>query len=222
MAEGQKNRIMDEESRHHDHQRRPLLRRHSSQRRHSPSPDHDRINHIHKAISLLFHSTSNLANLLPTGTVFAFQLLSPIFSDQGECDMASRHMTAGLVMLCGLSCFLSSFTDSFRDEKGVVHYGIATFRGLWIIDWSLTIPPDQASEYRLKFIDFLHAFMSTLVFSAVALFNQNVVNCFYPTPSEETMELLTELPVGIGAIGSAFFLTFPTTRHGFGFPLSPR
>ncbi|XP_043687477.1 protein DMP4-like [Telopea speciosissima] len=170
-----------------EHQRRPLLRRRST-------PDPDRTKLLLKAISLTFQSVSNLANLLPTGTVFVFQLLSPIFSDK----------------------------DSFRDDKGVVHYGIATLRGLWIIDDSITVPPEDASEYQLKFIDFLHAFMSTLVFAAITLFDQNVVNCFYPTPSEETMELLTALPVGIGVIGSAFFVTFPTTRHGIGFPLSSR
>ncbi|XP_043690013.1 protein DMP4-like [Telopea speciosissima] len=198
-----------------EHQRRPLLRRRST-------PDPDRTKLLLKAISLTFQSVSNLANLLPTGTVFVFQLLSPIFSDKGDCDVASRSMTAGLVIFCGLLCFLLSFTDSFRDDKGVVHYGIATLRGLWIIDDSITVPPEDASEYQLKFIDFLHAFMSTLVFAAITLFDQNVVNCFYPTPSEETMELLTALPVGIGVIGSVFFVTFPTTRHGIGFPLSSR
>ncbi|XP_043720754.1 protein DMP4-like [Telopea speciosissima] len=207
---------MDEESQNdHDQQHRPLLRRRSS-------PETDRKSLIQKAISLTFQSTANLANLLPTGTVFAFHLLSPIFSNEGECDDASRYMTAGLVIICGLSCFLSCFTDSFRDDKGEVHYGIATFKGLWIIDGSVTIPPEQASEFRIKFIDFLHAFMSTLVFAAIALFDQNVVNCFYPKPSEETMEVLTALPVGIGVLGSAFFVSFPTTRHGIGYPLSSR
>jgi hypothetical protein len=33
---------------------------------------------IQKAISQTFQSTAHLANLLPTGTVLAFQLLSPI------------------------------------------------------------------------------------------------------------------------------------------------
>ncbi|XP_042519200.1 protein DMP4-like [Macadamia integrifolia] len=235
-VEGEKKKkIMDEEEqRHHDQQHRPLLGHHHDQQ-HQPllcdstsnltSPRRKRVpdpNLIQQVISQTFRSTAHLANLLPTGTVLAFQLLSPIFSNQGYCDDASQFMTAGLVILCGLSCFLSSYTDSYRDDKGAVHFGIATFRGLWIIDGSITVPLDQASEFRLKFIDFLHAFMSTLVFAAIALLDQNVENCFYPTPSDETMEVLTALPVGIGLIGSAFFITFPTTRHGLGFPLSPR
>ncbi|XP_043688552.1 protein DMP4-like [Telopea speciosissima] len=215
MVEGKnKNRIMDEESSSHDQQHRPLLG--------DSRPQTNQTNFIQNAISQTFRSTAHLANLLPTGTVLAFQLLSPIFSNQGRCDDASKFMTTGLVIFCGLSCFLSSFTDSFRDDKGTVHYGLATLRGLWVIDGSATISPEMAKEFQLKFIDFLHAFMSALVFAAVALFDTNVVNCLYPTPSEETMELLTAIPVGIGVFGSAFFVTFPTTRHGVGFPLSPR
>ncbi|KAL9392451.1 hypothetical protein Peur_016371 [Populus x canadensis] len=183
-------------------------------------PNEDEQNLIQKAISQTFKSTAHLANLLPTGTILAFQLLLPIFSNQGNCDSVSRSMTAGLVALCGLSCFLSSFTDSFRDKNGNVCYGFATFRGLWVIDGSATIPPEVAASYRLQFIDFMHALMSILVFAAIALFDQNVVDCFYPSPSTKAEEVLTALPVGIGVFTSMLFLVFPTRRHGIGFPLS--
>lgn len=175
---------------------------------------------VQKAISQTFESTAHLANLLPTGSVLAFQLLSPIFTNQGECDAVSRSLTAILIALCGLSCFLLSFTDSFKDQKGNLSYGFATLHGLWVIDGSATIPPELRATYRLKFIDVMHAFMSILVFAAVALFDQNVVNCFYPMPSDEAKELLTAVPVGIGVICSMLFVAFPTKRHGIGFPLT--
>ncbi|KAG9149592.1 hypothetical protein Leryth_021286 [Lithospermum erythrorhizon] len=177
-------------------------------------------NNIQKAISQTFQSTAHLANLLPTGSVLAFQLLAPIFTNQGQCDTVGRYLTAGLVTFCGLSCFILSFTDSFKDEKGNICYGFATPNGLWIIDGSFSLPAEMAAKYRLKFIDFMHAFMSILVFAAVALFNQEVVNCFCPSPSDETIELLTALPVGIGVICSMLFVIFPTKRHGIGFPLT--
>lgn len=132
----------------------------------------------------------------------------------------SRNMTAALVGLCGISCFLQSFTDSFKDKDGNVCYGFATIRGLWVIDGSASLPPPQALKYRLQLIDFLHALMSILVFSAIALFDDNVVNCFYPSPSKEAKEILTALPVCIGIFCSMFFVAFPTRRHGIGFPLS--
>lgn len=175
---------------------------------------------VQRAINQTFQSTAHLANLLPTGTVLAFQLLAPIFTNQGNCDSVSRVMTIALVGLCGTSCFLLSFTDSYKDKKGNVCYGFATFKGLWIIDGSATLSPEVAVNFKLKFIDFLHAFMSILVFAAVALFDQNVVNCFYPTPSDKAQEVLTALPVSIGVFCSMLFVVFPTKRHGIGFPLS--
>lgn len=175
---------------------------------------------IQKAISQTFESTAHLANLLPTGSVLAFQILSPIFTNQGVCDPVSRGMTASLVTLCGLSCFLLNFTDSFEDQQGNLCYGFATKNGLWVIDGTTTLPPEVASKYKLKFMDFMHAFMSLMVFVAVALFDENVVNCFYPSPSDEAKELLTMLPVGFGVFFSMLFVVFPTQRHGIGFPIS--
>nr|XP_043612116.1 protein DMP4-like [Erigeron canadensis] len=175
---------------------------------------------IQKAISQTFQSTAHLANLLPTGSVLAFQILSPIFTDQGQCDPVGRALTASLVALCGLSCFLLSFTDSFTDQEGNVCYGIATTRGLWVIDGTRNLPTELQAKYKLRFIDFMHAFMSVMVFAAVTLFDQDVVNCFYPSPSDETQELLTTLPVGFGVVFSMLFVAFPTQRHGIGFPVS--
>ncbi|KAI4296811.1 hypothetical protein L6164_036734 [Bauhinia variegata] len=200
------------DSDNHVEEKLPLLRN-------MEVPETER-NLIQKAMSQTFQSTGHLANLLPTGSVLAFQLLSPIFTNLGFCDSVSRYMTAGLVALCGASCFLLCFTDSFRDSKGNIIYGFATFRGLWIIDGSTTLPAELAARYPLRFIDFMHAIMSILVFGAIALFDQNVVNCFFPTPSTETQEMLTALPVGIGVICSMLFVVFPTQRHGIGFPLS--
>ncbi|KAJ0989389.1 hypothetical protein J5N97_007745 [Dioscorea zingiberensis] len=186
----------------------------------APNPE-DQLSPMEKAIRQTFKSTAHLANHLPTGTVLAFQLLAPIFTNQGHCDDANRWMTACLVMLCCFSCFLLSFSDSFLDDSKKVRYGFATFNGLWVIDGAAVLPQDKRLDYRIKFIDFVHGFMSVLVFVAVALFDNNVVSCFYPEPSEEMNQLLAALPVGIGVVSSGLFVTFPTSRHGIGFPLSP-
>ncbi|CAL1372834.1 unnamed protein product [Linum trigynum] len=159
-------------------------------------------NLVQRAITQTFQSTAHLANLLPTGTVLAFQLLSPIFSNQGSCDPDTRSMTAGLVGLCRLSCILSSFTDSFREKDGNVCYGLATVNGLWVIDGSSSLPPEAEARYRLKGMDFVHGVLSLLVFATIALFDENVVSCFYQEPSKECWEVLTALPVGFGAVCS--------------------
>ncbi|KAJ8485360.1 hypothetical protein OPV22_017845 [Ensete ventricosum] len=137
----------------------------------------DQVTPVQRAISQTFRSTAHLAKLLPTGTVLAFQLLAPIFTDGGHCVAANRLMTVCLVALCALSCFVFSFTDSFRDGDGTVRYGLATFKGLWVIDGITPLAPTIAVGYRIKFIDFVHAFMSIMIFAAVALFDQNVASC---------------------------------------------
>ncbi|XP_030506055.1 protein DMP7 [Cannabis sativa] len=185
-----------------------------------------------KAVRKTFKGTAHLANLLPTGSVLAFQILSPAFTHQGQCrSPVSQTITLGLLICCVASCFLLSFTDSFRDHRGKVRYGLATFGGLWIIDGSsssssdsdhfaVIITPEEASKYRIRAIDFVHALASLLVFAAVAAFDQNVVKCFYPSPSEEAKELLVAVPVAVGVVCSLFFVAFPSRRHGIGFPLS--
>uniref|UniRef100_A0A2N9G0V4 Uncharacterized protein n=1 Tax=Fagus sylvatica TaxID=28930 RepID=A0A2N9G0V4_FAGSY len=150
---------------------------------------------IQKAISQTFQSTAHLANLLPTGTVLAFQLLSPLFTNEASLTALGT-----------------------RRETSVM--GLPPCGDLWVIDGSATLSPELAAEYQLRFIDFVHAFMSILVFVAVALFDTNVVSCFFPAPSDESQEILTSLPVGIGVICSMLFVAFPTKRHGIGFPLS--
>ncbi|KAL0365005.1 UNVERIFIED_CONTAM: protein DMP3 [Sesamum angustifolium] len=175
------------------------------------------------ALSQALESSAHLANLLPTGTLLAFQLLMPIFTNNGVCDMATRPMTLGLLFVLALSCFLASFTDSIKASDGQVYYGLATFRGMWLFDYSNAEAsglPGELSKYRLGFIDFVHAVLSVLVFAAVALRDKNVVSCLYPSPGHEVQEVLDIVPIGIGLISSLLFVIFPTKRHGIGYPVT--
>ncbi|KAK7257405.1 hypothetical protein RIF29_31364 [Crotalaria pallida] len=196
-------------------QQQPLLEN-------APTPQKPSKTPTQKKIRKAFKGTAHLSNLLPTGTVLIFQILSPAFTHQGQCPtVTSKTMTIALLTFCSLSCFILSFTDSFRDERGKVRYGFASLNGLWVMDHeSVRLSSDEASKYRLRFIDFVHAFMSILVFAAIALFDKSIVSCFEPNPSEEAKELLAKLPIGIGLVGSVIFLLFPSQRHGIGFPLS--
>jgi Protein of unknown function (DUF679) len=176
---------------------------------------------IQKAISRTFKSTGHLTKLLPTGTVLTYQLLVPIFTNQGHCTQIDRYMTGCLISLCALSCFILSFTDSFRDNTGTVRYGLATRNGFWMIDGNYTVPEEMAAGYKIRLIDYIHAVVSMLVFAAVAMLDQNVTGCFYPVPTEDARKILRALPIGIGVAGSTLFVTFPTTRHGIGYPIGP-
>ncbi|KAF6158407.1 hypothetical protein GIB67_019446 [Kingdonia uniflora] len=174
-----------------------------------------------RAITQTLASTAHLANLLPTGTLLAFQILTPTFTNNGTCDAVTRPLTQILLMLLAVSCFLASFTDSFRSPDGQIYYGLATFRGMWLFDYQTTgstLP--EFSKYRLRFIDYVHAVLSVFVFVAIALRDSNVLNCFYPHPGNEAQEFFNIVPLGIGLVCSLMFVVFPTRRHGIGYPVS--
>ncbi|MBA0742475.1 hypothetical protein Gogos_015526, partial [Gossypium gossypioides] len=57
--------------------------------------------------------SANQSNLLPTDTVFAFQAIIPSFSNNGKCETTHKYKTLGVIVLCSLACFFSSFTDNF-------------------------------------------------------------------------------------------------------------
>lgn len=174
-----------------------------------------------KTIRRALKCTSNLSNLLPTGTVLIFQTLSPVLTHRGQCNTeTNKIMTVCLLMFCSLSCFLLSFTDSIRDEKGKVRHGVATLNGIWVMDGSVKLSVEEARNYKLSVVDLFHACGSILVFGAISLFDQSIVSCLAPNPSEEDKKLLEALPIWIGVMCSVLFFIFPTQRHGIGFPLS--
>uniref|UniRef100_A0A5B7BBK5 DUF679 domain membrane protein 2 n=1 Tax=Davidia involucrata TaxID=16924 RepID=A0A5B7BBK5_DAVIN len=166
-------------------------------------------------------SAGNLIKLLPTGTVFLFQFLSPVLTNNGHCGHAiNKYLSAILIGVCGFSCCFSTFTDSYTDSDGNTHYGIATRKGLW---WpSSTSSTDSAlvdlSSYKLRFGDFVHALFSLVVFAVVVLLDTNTVNCFYPSFESSQRVLLMALPPAIGAVSSSVFVMFPNNRHGIGYP----
>ncbi|KAF7149746.1 hypothetical protein RHSIM_Rhsim02G0016100 [Rhododendron simsii] len=157
-----------------------------------------------------------LIKVLPTGTVFLFQFLSPVLTNEGDCkNNINKYLSAALLVGCGLSCFFSTFTDSYVDSAGTTHYGIATLTGLWPSSGTSSA---NLSSYKLKFADFVHAFFSLMVFAVVSLLDDNIKECFYP--SFNSAFLLQALPPVIGTISGALFTLFPYTRHGIGYPSS--
>ncbi|XP_017257793.1 protein DMP10 [Daucus carota subsp. sativus] len=179
-----------------------------------PKPLHP----VHRTLA----TAANLANLLPTGTVLSFRALTPSFSNQGHCQLSNKYLTAILIAVCAVACFLSSFTDSFVDSEGKLYYGIATFKGLNIFNYKNNneaeneLDMQDLRQYRLCFIDFVHAFMSLMVFLVFALSDSDVQSCYFPVGGENLNALVMNLPLGTGVLASFLFMLFPTTRRGIG------
>lgn len=156
----------------------------------------------------------NLIKLLPTGTVFMFHFLNPFLTDNGDCESSNKFLSETLIGLCGLSCFVSTFTDSYMDLEGSVHYGIATPTGLWPSgDGSADL-----SKYKLRIGDFIHAIFSLMVFLVVSLLDPNTMECFYPKFAKDAEDMRKVLPAMAGAVSGIMFTMFPNKRHGIGYP----
>ncbi|VFQ85277.1 unnamed protein product [Cuscuta campestris] len=161
-----------------------------------------------------FAGIGNLIRLLPTGTVFAFEFLNPILTDNGTCSgAANKWFPAILIALCSLSCAFSCFTDSYTDDEGQTRYGIATAKGLW--------PPSASgsdtSAYRLRPGDFVHAAVTMAVFAVLVLLDRNTVMCYFPECESTQKKLLMVLPPVVGAVAGSVFVMFPQKRHGIGY-----
>ncbi|KAL4642705.1 hypothetical protein ACB092_02G040000 [Castanea dentata] len=146
----------------------------------------------------------NFIRLLPTGTVFLYQFLSP-------------YLTAILEAVCGLSCFFSSFIDSYVGDDGKTHYGFVTSKGLWPSENSKNV---DLSVYKLQFGDFVHGLFALSMFGVLVLLDPKTVGCFYPVSDSSEKTMLKVFPPVAGMVSSGLFMFFPNKRHGVGYPSS--
>ncbi|KAL2549447.1 domain membrane protein 2 [Forsythia ovata] len=167
--------------------------------------------------SSVVDGVGNFIRLLPSGTVFTYQFLNPLITNNGKCHTINKYLSSILISLCGLSCFFATFTDSYTDSQGKTHYGIVTRKGMWVPDDNAS--SQDLSSHRLQLSDFVHALFSVIVFAVVVLLDPNTVDCFLPPSFQSTQKkLLTVMPVVIGAVSGSVFVTFPCSRHGLGYP----
>ncbi|KAL6842533.1 hypothetical protein ACP4OV_027377 [Aristida adscensionis] len=172
-------------------------------------------------------SVANLAKLLPTGTALAFQSLSPSFTNRGACLAANRYLTAGLLYFCVLSCVFFSFTDSFVGSDGKLYYGIATAKGFLVFNYAAADGDDDEADaerrrqvfrdlrrLRIRWVDYVHAVFSAVLFLTVAFSDNAVQTCYFPVAGDNVKQMLTNLPLGAGFLCTMVFLVFPTTRKG--------
>lgn len=169
--------------------------------------------------SQAFDGLASLIKLLPTGTMFAYQFINPLLlrgdgGSSSSCDPINKALSIVLIVICGLTCFFDTFTDSYKASDGKTHYGIATFKGFW----PNPDPNADLSSYKIRVGDFVHAFFALFVFDAVALLNDETVDCFYPSFQNKKKILLRVLPTVVGVFSSGVFFLFPTKRHYIGYP----
>ncbi|CAB4294321.1 unnamed protein product [Prunus armeniaca] len=182
----------------------------------NPAVDKMKINKNQK-----LSTAGSLANLLPTGTVLAFQALTPSISYNGRCHTFNQYLVAIVILVCSVICFVSSFTDSLPWE-GKVYYGVATYSRLSVLndDNHETDKNDdiqqELKKLRVRPKDFIHAFVSVFVFLIFAFSSSEVQGCYFPKSRELEYSLVIYLPLVVGLFSSFLFSIFPTKRRGIG------
>ncbi|WVZ71082.1 hypothetical protein U9M48_019707 [Paspalum notatum var. saurae] len=165
---------------------------------------------------------ANLAQLLPTGTVLAYQALSPSFTNNGACHDANKWLTATLVAVLAAFSLFFSFTDSVVGQDGKVYYGVATPNGFNVFKFSAEEEqrqwaPNELQKLHLRPLDYVHAVFAAVVFLTIAFSDAGLQRCFFPTASDNTKEFLRNLPLGMAFLSSFIYLIFPTKRKGIGY-----
>ncbi|KAL7220591.1 hypothetical protein ACSBR2_013468 [Camellia fascicularis] len=161
-----------------------------------------------------YTTIGNFINLLPTGIVFLFQFFNLVFTNNDTCHFTNKYLTASLIGVCGISCFMSTFHDSYKGSDKNTHYGIATLKGLWPSTASSRV---DLSVLRLRPGDFVHAFFALIVFVVVSLLDVNTMNCFYPLFISSQKVLVMVLPPLVRAVIGFVSMVFPYTHHGIGY-----
>ncbi|KAG6523697.1 protein DMP5-like [Zingiber officinale] len=187
----------------------------------SPSSASSALPASNKTLSVI----ANLSQLLPTGTVLAFQALAPSFANRGACYTSNKVLTAVLIAASAASAAFFSFTDSFTGSDGKLYYGIATRGGFYVFNYASDGGGAQTAEaalgdlrrYRLRPADYVHACLGVLVFLTVAFSDGMIQSCLFPAAGINMRELVVNLPLGTAVLSTLVFTLFPTTRRGIGY-----
>ncbi|KAL5571829.1 hypothetical protein UlMin_021426 [Ulmus minor] len=160
----------------------------------------------------------NLNKLLPTGITFLFQLINPLLTNyDNTCTVLNKTLETLLIVLCSFVCCFVSFTDSYTGSDGKTHYAIVTPKGLWPSS-SLNSYSLDLSKFKLCFRDFVHAFISVMVFANFALLDPKMVRCFYPHFESTHNILLLVLTTILRLLLVVVSFIYPNNRHGIDCP----
>lgn len=76
---------------------------------------------------------------------------------------------------------------------------------------------EDMSTYRICLVDFVHAFVTVLVFLIFGLSDTDVKKCFFEEGGDNLEALMVNLPLGAGVLASFLFMVFPSKRRGIGY-----
>ncbi|WVZ49094.1 hypothetical protein U9M48_000475 [Paspalum notatum var. saurae] len=131
-------------------------------------------------------------------------------------------LSVGLVTFLAATCIFCAFTDSVTDRHGKVHRGVALPGRLHVLNVSRKEQKAIAASAELRArglraVDWVLAFFTAVVFLTIAGSDVGLQNCFFPDATDDTKQLLKNLPLGMAVMSSFVFIIFPPTRKGISF-----
>lgn len=69
-------------------------------------------------LNTILSGTARLNVLLPTATILAFTIFTPLLTNNGKCNTTNRWLMGFFSGLSAASCVFLSITDSFRTTTG--------------------------------------------------------------------------------------------------------
>ncbi|XP_021760263.1 uncharacterized protein LOC110725104 [Chenopodium quinoa] len=165
-------------------------------------------------LNAILSGTARLNVLLPSFTILAYTIFTPLLTNDGKCSTLDRWLMGSFWALCSVSCIFFSITDSFRAANGGLYYGIATIRGIWTFNGGRKSPLIP-SDYKLRWSDLFHTLLSVIAFLTFAALHNDVQQCYYPAiPRKVT----NTVPLVVGFVVSLLFVLFPSKRRGICHP----
>ncbi|CAK9168124.1 unnamed protein product [Ilex paraguariensis] len=140
--------------------------------------DHDSDgSHFIYLVNTILSGTARLNILLPTATILAFSIFSPLLTNYGQCNAFDRWLMAFFLAFSAISCIFFSFTDSFRTATGRLYYGLATIHGIRTFNCG-RVKPCLPGDYRLRWADLFHAGLSLVAFLTFVASHGDVLSCY--------------------------------------------
>ncbi|GLJ42821.1 hypothetical protein SUGI_0887760 [Cryptomeria japonica] len=119
--------------------------------------------------------------------------------------------TGILFVFQALSNLLSDNGDCQKSNKVLVGIAVAT---------GSKVKPSNESNYKIKLKDLFHAALAVVVFIVMALTDQNIVQCLYPSAESNIKKIYKALPVVVSALSSVILIFRPSNRQGISSPVS--
>ncbi|XP_059067407.1 protein DMP2-like [Cryptomeria japonica] len=182
---------------------------------------------------------SKLSKALPTGILFVLQALSNLINNNGESRTAAylrnRSPSSALhqsipyevwfgyppsvrhLRIFGSTCYALIPKDKRNASTGKVHCGISTINGIATCN---KVKLGKKSDYRLKVNDLMHAAVALVVFTVMALTNQNIVQCLYPSAQSNINKVLQVVPIVVIGVSSVIVGLVPSKLNGITSPVT--